>query len=277
MTHNSKQKIAIISDIHSHFTALESALESLDVDFKLFLGDYISDGSYDNEVLELVSEHYDYAVLGNRDRDLMYKDFDPVFLNQRPLYTSKKLLNEKSLEFLKTLNDVEFVTIGGLKILLLHGDQLKETTRPLEIEKAYEELMNQYDFDICLFGHNHVHSCTEYKGKTFINPGSLGIPADYPTHKFCILTIAEGEYHLELIEMSPFESYKKSYLNSSYYHDNKIWGDLILDAIAMGNNAHHIFFEIFKEVVPDKNLSNHEVFNDCWEETYNIYLQKKSR
>ncbi len=65
-------RLAALSDIHSDFIAFHLAINSLKnehVDKLCFLGDYITDG--ENEVLSIVQNLADYAILGNRKKYIL--------------------------------------------------------------------------------------------------------------------------------------------------------------------------------------------------------------
>ncbi len=68
-------KIATIADIHGNLFALESVLKDCqrkDIDQFIFLGDYITDGPFSNEVLDQIRRLNGVVVKGNRE-DLILK------------------------------------------------------------------------------------------------------------------------------------------------------------------------------------------------------------
>lgn len=271
-------KIALISDIHSNLPALEQAIRDTHtqkVDRIVFLGDAVSDGYSDNEVVDLIAQNSFISVLGNRDRTLLYSKFDPKFLNQKPLYTSQNMLNEKSKKYLSTLNTIEFFECYGLRFLVIHGDQISELVRPSSIENGYDKLIEMYDFDVCLFGHNHRYSDHTYSGKRFINPGSIGIPADGAEYKYAVLTLEEDELSVECRTFPIDQTYLNDYQTSSYYKTNPIWGALIHDSIRIGTSPQHHFFQLLRKNLKDVDASSYTEYNKVWIKTFELYRKRK--
>lgn len=270
-------RIALISDIHSNLHSLNLALNDAkeeNVDAYYFLGDYVSDGMNDNAIVSLIKDIADMAIIGNREKNLLNNFYSADFLNQKPLYTSQKLLSQDSLDFLKTLDTHKSLTINSKKILIIHGDGIRFiTSQSHHVYKAYDTLIDTYDFDICIFGHTHVSKDTVYRGKRFINPGSIGIPNDSPSYKYAILDTSHNDF--KLIQRSfdthiTFESFVKDYTSTSYYKENPLWGSLILDAIRLGNNPHQKFFAILDHELKDSSSS----YNQSWERAFKIYQSK---
>lgn len=271
-------KIALISDIHSNLPALNQAIkdaQNQNVDHYIFLGDAISDGYSDNEVIDIISKKSYITVLGNRDRTLLYSKFDPRFLNQKPLCMSQNNLNSDSKSYLEELNNVEFFEYSGLRFLVIHGDQVRELVRPSFIENGYDKLIDMYDFDVCLFGHNHLHSDHTYSGKRFINPGSIGIPADGPEYKYCILTIEDNVFDVALRSFPVDETYLKEFEVSTYYSENPIWGGLIHDSIRIGTSPQHRFFQLLRKNLKDVDATSYTEYNKVWIKTFELYRKEK--
>lgn len=259
-------KYAIISDIHSNLIALNLAIEDAlmkNVDHFIFLGDYITDGIYDNEVLDLIKEKATFVVKGNREEYILNIDksrFD--YINYQPLKTTLEELNESNHKYLKTMKDSISTTINNHKVLMIHG------------HKDFENLVKEYDFDICLYGHTHNYTLEVLNNKIFINPGSIGQPADGENYKYVIFDFETLEH--ELIEFPIKETFKKieeEYKKSKYYQKHQEWGNLILITIRDGFDYVVPFFTLLHSY-PTNNMNAKE-FNKHFKKTYNNYLSDK--
>lgn len=265
-------RVAVISDIHSNLSAFTKIIKELkdeSVDEYLFLGDYITDGFQDDTVINLVKKYATHAISGNRDRMISLKGETSPNLNSMPLYWSINHLSDDSITYLETLPRYKFIDYGKHRILIIHGDA------PLinaPYKDSFEALMKLGDFDICLFGHVHTTFEKEYKGRRFINVGSAGIPEDGPEYKYLILNIDE-EITLEFKQIPTqvgFEALSQAYRESKYYHDNPIWGEIILDAIKHGRNAREIYFGIVQELL---NNNIEYDFETAWEAAFPIWKE----
>lgn len=265
-------RVAVVSDIHSNLTALNQIMMQLEeesIDEYLFLGDYITDGFQDDEVISLVKKYATHAISGNRDRMISLKGESAPNLNSMPLYWSMNHLSDESINYIETLPRHKFIDYGKHRILIIHGDA------PLinaPFKDSFEALMKLGDFDVCLFGHVHATFDKEYKGRRFINVGSAGIPEDGPEYKYLILNIDE-EIKPEFKQISTQEAYEKltqAYRVSKYYEDNPIWGEIILDAIKHGRNAREIYFGIIEELL--KSDVGYD-FETAWEAAFSIWRE----
>ncbi|QIK69338.1 YfcE family phosphodiesterase [Erysipelothrix sp. HDW6C] len=261
-------KLALMSDIHSTLPALQLALtdaKAMGVDYYIFLGDYVTDGFSDNEVVRLVAEHADLAILGNRDRALLHNDFDFNYNNQKPMHTSQQSLNSASVEYLSGLLDIRKVTIANTRFLIVHGDQFAELLDEKTQHRVYERLIEHYEFDICLYGHTHRVEDVMLHGKRFINPGTLGIPLDTPVFNYAILDLATNHLDVRTFESSLiFPRYEEDFRLSEYYTINPIWSELILESVRDGGNVVLPFLKYFREIHPNKT-SESDHFNTDWE------------
>lgn len=175
-------KIAIISDIHSNLLALNLALNSLkneNIDKICFLGDYITDGYKDNEILTIIKKISDYAIIGNREKYILnYSPEKKNFNNYKPIATTYNNLTSQNLKYIKSLKEYYIIKHNNFTILIIHGDKYYQDSET--IETTFNKIIADFDFDICLFGHTHRYLYQKYKNKYFINPGSIGQPCDSP-------------------------------------------------------------------------------------------------
>lgn len=268
-------KFAVLSDIHSNLIALNLAIDDIkkeNVDQICFLGDYVTDEGNDNEVLSLVKNISDYAILGNREKYMLeYSPLKKGYNNYKTIYTSYNNLSDESLKYIKSLKQYYIIKVGDFNVLMIHGNQYYSDKE--DIEKLFDRIIDNFDFDICLFGHSHIYLCRAYKHKVFINPGSVGEPCDYPSYKYCIIEITD-KVNVTLKEFDTKDSFDKlvdHYKNSEYYKDNYAWANLILYLIRDGINYCCMFLERFDKKIKDLGEITAEEFNKIWDDTFDDF------
>ena len=271
-------RLAVISDIHSNFMALKMALESIKsehVDKICFLGDYITDGENENEILSTIKNVADYVVLGNREKYILnYSPSKKEYNNYKTIHSTYSNLNIESLEYIKSMRESYTLDVNGHKILLIHGDRYKGSYNNLE--QVFDKMIDDYDFDICLFGHTHRFLKMEYKNRVFINPGSIGMPDDYPSYKYCIVEIDDHKINVTMKEFDVSKSFKElsvSYKNTKYYKTNPTWANLCLlssrDAV---DYCSQFVNHVEEKTRNAKELSAAE-FNKIWNEVYEEFIK----
>ena len=186
-------RLAVLSDIHSNLIALNLAIDDLkkeNVDKICFLGDYVTDGESDNEILGIIKNISDYTILGNREKYIL--DYSPLkknYNNYKTIHTTYNNLSKDNLKYIESLKEYYIIKAKDFNILMIHGNQYYSDKD--NIEEVFDKIINDFDFDICLFGHSHKYLYRKYKNKIFINPGSIGQSNDYSSYKYCIIEIID--------------------------------------------------------------------------------------
>lgn len=183
-------KLALISDIHGNYKALEAFLEYLETqnaDGILCLGDYLTDSPYPQRTLSLLydmkKKYPCIMIRGNREQyliDNFYhpQGFRPSSANGSLYYTALHV-TEADIHFMEQLPMTEKVNMEDCpSMLLCHAtpDALRGNVReePCLKEKALRELEQDYLFG----GHSHHQEVDSMFGKIYVNPGSLGMAVD---------------------------------------------------------------------------------------------------
>lgn len=271
-------KIAVISDVHANLIALSLALndaEKSGVNKYVFLGDYVTDGEDCNQIIQVIKQKADYAIMGNREKYVLnYAPKKGVYNNYKPIAYTYKSLNEESLEYIKALRDHQVIKVGNFRILMIHGDGYGDVTN--DFSNMFDTIIENYDFDICLFGHFHKYVDVVYKNKRFINPGSVGQPADTPTYKYYIIEVDETvNVTLKEFKVSDtYDEFKTKYINSNYYQENFVWGNLVLKSVRDGKDYCGQFVALFKQELKNKKDVIYVCFNEMWNETYKEFCDK---
>ncbi len=175
------KRIALISDIHSNYIALEVLYEELKKEFVhgiIFLGDYLTDCPYPMktiEILDAMQREYDcYFIRGNREDYLLDYYFNkPDWSSPSGRGSIKYTYDNINEDILKWFNNMP-LTLDGIEALYCHGSpgsniELLHFHKP-ETPEWLKEVKNNI---VC--GHTHVQGIFKAHGYSIINPGSVGV------------------------------------------------------------------------------------------------------
>ena len=272
-------RYAVLSDIHSNLLGLELIIEdalSRGIDKFIFLGDYVSDGYQDNEVISLVEQYGTYIVKGNREEVYLELNAEKTeiirgqkndYENIKTLQYTINNLSVESYDYLKKIPmELEF-KINNKKILLTHGH--KYLGNETELAK---KITNNGMYDLVLFGHTHMYIDFEYSGTRFINPGSAGMPCDTASYKYGILTIGD-EIEFELREIptaDTFEQLESEYKATRYFKENPEYGTLVLMEIRDG----YPYVPDFIHRIRSFEVRDLNAYSKLWHEQFEIFYEK---
>ncbi len=196
--------IAIISDIHSNFTALKTVLEDIEKNEdkvnKIFcLGDLVGYNPEPEKTVNLVKKSCKKVIGGNHDKT-MVDDLDTRWFKysiRKSIQWTKDNLSKDSFAFLDSLKLREDINIGDYKLILAHGSPNRRS--------PFQYIFNEFDIksiepmifnsNILFIGHTHFPSCYYNEGEGWekseekfikvnsnsnyvINVGSVGQPRD---------------------------------------------------------------------------------------------------
>lgn len=274
-------KIAVMSDIHSNYIAFISTVkDALDqgVEKFIFLGDYVTDGYDADQILDTIKRLKAEAIIGNREKYIInYKEMDDSFNKRKNrVALGYESLSQESLDYINSLPSHKIIEIEGQRILLVHGDSFDNTSKPAH--EVYEQAMEKFDFDACFMGHSHKYCDEQYKGKTFLNPGSVGQPLDTASYKYSIVNVQKGKE----IEAEPRQIPVLSILNevvshyqkSGFTQDNPEWTNLILRTITDSKDYVGMFMpKLMKKVNASGDLTP-EQFNAVFKMDYDLFCQE---
>jgi putative phosphoesterase len=214
------ERVAVITDIHGNFAALESALariEELGIGAIYCGGDLVGYGPHPNEVCQLIERRGIPTIYGNYDyaigRDLedcgcAYRDPHDRELGERSIAWTLEHTDQRSKDFMRGLPfDLRF-ELEGQRIRLVHGSPRKVNEYLFEDKPArtFERIAGGADCDVLVFGHTHQPWVHEYGGVLFVNCGSVGKPKDGdPRAAFAVLEPEEGRVAAR-IERVPYDA-----------------------------------------------------------------------
>jgi predicted phosphodiesterase len=190
-------RVAVISDVHANYHALEAVLEEIDaarVDAVWCLGDTVGYGPRPNECCETVKRRADRCLVGNHDLvvlgELTVSDFNDEAA-AAALWTAE-VLTRPSRSFLESLQP----TGEAEGVDLFHASARDPIWEYVLTEEAARVTLDLSDAPLVLVGHSHVAlaitvdgkqvvgglapggSSVELEGRWLLNPGSVGQPRD---------------------------------------------------------------------------------------------------
>lgn len=209
------KRIALFSDIHSNYHALEAVLEDMSergVDQLVCLGDLTMKGPLPRECVERVRALDCPVLLGNTD-GCYHPDFHPSKFpprNQSQVYAAQDFerhmlaLTEKDREWLQTRPLTLSRGVDGRRLDLFHA--APHTNYVLVMPWASDEvLLGQRltaETDMSAFGHCHRAFVRHVDDLTVINTGSVGLPFDGDRRPSYVIIEADGATtHVEVVRV----------------------------------------------------------------------------
>ncbi|MSR18296.1 MAG: metallophosphoesterase [Phycisphaerales bacterium] len=211
-------RTAIISDVHSNLSALETVLSHIDgqrVDRIISLGDIVGYGPDPVECVDLVASRCEWSLMGNHDFGVLYEPTNFNAAAEQSAYWTRRQLDgetnrataEKRWNFLGRLR----VRVAFGSYLCVHGTPrrpINEYLFPEDVVNSVIKMRQIFErIDLyCLVGHTHVpgiftdepdfYCPSDFENvytmrlgeKVIINPGSVGQPRDSdPRASYAIL------------------------------------------------------------------------------------------
>jgi predicted phosphodiesterase len=168
--------IAIISDTHGNFPALEAVLREVDAigcEAVYSLGDVAGYYCMVNECVDELRERGIANIMGNHDHYLVTNEACPRSnAANRCIEYQRGIVTPENLRWLGQSS--RSLEVGGLS--MVHGgwsDPLDEYLYEVD-ERYFATLPGKHFFS----GHTHIQKFVEFGGKTYCNPGSVGQPRD---------------------------------------------------------------------------------------------------
>jgi predicted phosphodiesterase len=222
--------IAIISDIHGNFPALQAVLADIDrrgCDRIISLGDVAGYYCLVNECVETLRARRIANLMGNHDHYLTTGEPCPRSHSANLcLEYQRTVISQENLAFLR--QSPLALALDGMR--LVHGgwhDPLDEYL--LRVEQGYfEGLHGRYFFS----GHTHFQALVPLEGKLYCNPGSVGQPRDGdPRSAYALfdgeqVTLMRVAYDVDAIAESMRKAGFAKRLYENLYSGTRIGGEL---------------------------------------------------
>lgn len=180
-------RIAIISDIHANFVALQTVLADIEharIDQIVCLGDVTANGPQPVEVLHRIRDRDCPVIKGNTDEwFLVPQTYDPNSEKERRLMAmldwAMQQFSSDDIAFMRTFQSrVEIPLEGGRTLLCFHGSPQANTDVILATtpDDDLARMSADYRATVMAGGHTHTQMLRRYRDKLIINPGSVGMP-----------------------------------------------------------------------------------------------------
>jgi predicted phosphodiesterase len=204
-------RVAVISDVHANYHALEAVLRNVDadgVDAVWCLGDTVGYGPRPNECCDVVSERGDHSLVGNHDL-VVLGELDLGDFNDEAAAAARwttGVLATDSRNFLQRLQP--FGRLDGVD--LFHASARDPVWEYVLTEEAARATLELSTAPVVLVGHSHVALAIaqaggevvgglapggteiELEGRWLLNPGSVGQPRDGdPRAAWLLLDLAQ--------------------------------------------------------------------------------------
>ena len=205
-------KIAVMSDIHGNYIALQRCLAHAleqNVDAYIFLGDYLGEFPYPQRTLEILYElkqnascifirgnKEDYWLNRRKDQNCDWKNGNRSVMAMIYNYNS---LNAKDLDFFETLPISQSIRFAGMEpVLACHGTPF-ENQKALRSEDLFVQKCEER-YIIC--GHTHMQGFVPDGKKKIINAGAVGVPLKSPKKtQYMILTSDGSDWKPEFLSL----------------------------------------------------------------------------
>jgi putative phosphoesterase len=202
-------KIAIFSDVHANFQALEAVWDDIqqqDPDAVYCLGDLVGYGANPNEAIEFIRDNETPTIMGNYDNGVgleldncgcKYNNSKLERLGELSIWWSRGHTSQANKDFLQDLPKEIRLNEQGWNVLLVHGSprSLHEYLPEERPTVTFERIAKVAQCDIMFFGHTHIPYEKRVAETLFVNTGSVGRPKDGdPRAGYVILDSGEVEF-----------------------------------------------------------------------------------
>lgn len=209
-------KIGLIGDIHGNFEALKEVLFALDkmhVTSIYCLGDVVGYYSQVNECCNELKSRNIPSLMGNHDWYMAGGGFCKRSKSVNDCLTyQKNIISAENLEWIKSFSIQKIIE----NVHMVHGGW----TDPIDeyIHEPNEAYFSQVNGEVFVSGHTHIQSLHHFKGKTYCNPGSVGMPRDNdPRAAFAVYDGQFSLYRVEYDMQKVFDLMDKAGFNDYYY------------------------------------------------------------
>lgn len=271
-------QLALISDIHGNYKALEAFLEYIEdkeIDHIICLGDMVTDSPNPRRALDLLHEmakkYPTTFIRGNREQYLIDNFYHPQ--GWKPyssatgsLWHTARQITEEDIRFFESLPISARLDVEGCPpTMLCHGSPKELRGNVLEDPSLKEKMLKELKEDYLLGGHSHNRETETVDGKTYLNPGSLGLAIDGVGAQapFCLLKV-NGGYEITFVSI-PYdvEGYLKDFEESGLDEYGCVLNRAIKKTLRTGINY---FYKTVMEAIHISGKPIGEIPEEVWEQ-----------
>ncbi|NKQ56754.1 metallophosphoesterase family protein [Amycolatopsis sp. K13G38] len=143
-------RLGILADAHGNVAAFDHAMIELarEADEVLVAGDAFSDHRFSNEIVRTIRRSGAQYVLGNHEMSFL----GPA--NARARQSPR--LSRRELDFVRHTPAELRVTLGGLRVLMVHGSPWPPYGRYLDPASPEFDRADELGADLVVLGHTHL-------------------------------------------------------------------------------------------------------------------------
>ena len=212
-------RVALLSDIHGNFIALEAVLNDLageQIDQFICLGDVAEAGPQPSQVVARLRDLGCLAVMGNTDAQMLIhepyppRDADTPRYNEIVLWCADQL-TPVDLDAIRTFQPTVELAVGdGTTMLCFHGSprSYNDIILAATPEDELATLLAGFQATILAGGHTHRQLLRRYNQALIVNPGSVGLPVEHasatapgyhpPWAEYAMVSYERGRLGIEL-------------------------------------------------------------------------------
>ena len=166
-------RLGLVADIHGNVEAFDRALAELaaDTDALLVAGDAFSDHRFSNDVVRAIRRAGALYVLGNHELSFL----GPHGARAR----ESPRVSGTELAFVRAAPTELRISIGGIRVLMVHGSPFPPYARYLDPASPEFERADELGADLVVLGHTHLPIQRRAGSTLVVNPGSVGM-SDQP-------------------------------------------------------------------------------------------------
>lgn len=278
--------IAVLSDIHGNYTALQKCLDHAihkGIDTFIFLGDYLGELAYPQKTMELlytVKEKYRcFFIKGNKEdywinyekEQKGWKEYDST---TGCLYYTYQNISEKDLQFFKSLSFTEELKFDGLPpITICHGSPRKADEKLLPDHENTFLIMENNPSGTILCGHTHIQGKIEHDGKIALNAGSAGISINSNGKaQFMILRGIQDKWNYEFVSLEyDVEKVIADLYSSGLNKKAPYWCKVSENLLRTGEIPHSTVLTRAMALCRDRSGACNwpDIPEECWEQAVN--------
>lgn len=202
-------RLALLSDIHGNLPALELVLADLQAaraDQAICLGDVASLGPQPREVVARLKQLAIPIIMGNHDQYLLEPERTEKhhpWLRAMEMWCLAQLTPD-DLDFMRSFKPQLSVALDAqTTALCYHGSphSNEEWIYPTTLPAVLDEIFANQTAHVFIGGHTHVQMWRPHRNSLILNPGSVGMPFEFPMPGKNQHTFRRAEYALlDLVE-----------------------------------------------------------------------------
>lgn len=295
-------RFAVIADIHANLPALNSVLDDINkqgVDGIVFAGDLVTGGPAPTQVLDMVRENVDWAILGNADKRLLDFSNHDLPAGRRTVEQWAALqwtLEQLSLEDIERLGSFpESLVIDvtkDIQVRVVHGStrSLEEHIFPVgnaKLLKLFEsagltnsqiinadQVMGFFTESLLICGHSHIPWMYQDSGRCVLNPGSVGAPVDGDIRAHYMIlqkTVKEWQSRLRLVDYD-LEWQRRLYRESGFLYEGGAMAWIFLQSTETGRNVLGDFIQCLRKTALSAGWQDEQFYpDDIWGQAVKAY------